>query len=311
MARVEMVAGSIRHEGRRLRFGVSSNATTHHVKNHPGEPEPLWAINVHGYFAGGEMYWRESEILAARLGWRIVNPSLPGFGGSQPLPWDKLSLPALADTVATVLDHFGVERAIVLGHSMGGAVAVAFADRHPDRTLGIIYRDGAATPRWRDRRGVLPALLAPLVPDLAGPADMVLAAVLDVPDILLGRTGNTIASLVPDVRRNIRTVGRTAPAAALLMTIDLREEVERLGAAKEIPLLAEWGCFDRIAHEWTAEEFSECAGVPVHWVPGGHSWMLARPRSQADVLTVLDWGQEFVGQVESRAERLAARTPPR
>ena len=42
-------------------------------------------MSLHGYFAGGSMYARESELLAARFGWRVVNPSLPGFGGSDPL----------------------------------------------------------------------------------------------------------------------------------------------------------------------------------------------------------------------------------
>lgn len=294
----------IRRDGRRLRFAVTANAAA--TAPLPPSGPALWAVNIHGFFAGGQTYWRESEDLAARLGWNVVNPSLPGFGGSQPLPWGELSIGALADSVAAVLDHLDVGPALLLGHSMGGAVAVAFADRFPERTLGIVYRDGAATPRWRDRRGFFPALMAPFLPDLAGPADMVMAAVLDAPDLLLGRTHLTMSSLIPDVRRNIRTLGRSAPVAALLMTLDLREQVERLGRERTIPLLAEWGCFDRISHEWTAAEFSRCAGVPVHWVPGGHSWMLARPRSQGDILVHLEWGRRFARAVEDRARALTA-----
>lgn len=309
MARPAMVPGTIRVEGRRLRFAISANA----VSPPPGDPgaEPLWAVNIHGFFAGGEMYWRESDILATRLGWRVVNPSLPGFAGSQPLPWNRLSVRALAESVRVLLDHIGADRAVLLGHSMGGAVAVAFADSFPERTLGIIYRDGAATPRWRDRRGLLPAALAPLIPDLAGPIDLVLSAVLDTPDLLLGKFHHTVAGLLPDVRRNIGSLGRTAPVAGLLMTLDLRDEVRRLGAYGAIPILAEWGCFDRISHSWTADEFSHHASVPVHWVPGGHSWMLARPRSQADLLCTLEWGRRFVTDAERRDRCLAAGRPAR
>jgi pimeloyl-ACP methyl ester carboxylesterase len=252
------------------------------------------------------MYWRESADLAARMGWWVVNPSLPGFGGSQPIPWARLSLAALADSVVTVLDHLGADQVVLLGHSMGCAVAVALADRFPDRVLGIVYRDGAATPRWRDRRGLVPALMAPFLPDLAGPLDLVMATALDVPDLLIGKSGSTVSGLVPDVRRNIGTLGRTAPVASLLMTWDLRDEIRRLVAERSLPLLAEWGCFDRITHEWTAAELSECAGVPVHWVPGGHSWMLARPRSQGDLLLHMPWGREFLAQVEDRAASLPA-----
>ncbi len=313
MARSSMVPGMIRIGGRRLRFAISSNAAGP-TETATLEPGPLWAVNLHGFFAGGEMYSGESNHLATRLGWRVVNPSLPGFGGSQPLPWNLLSMRALADAVAALLDHLGVERAVLLGHSMGGAVAIGFADRFPDRVLGIVYRDGAATPRWRDRRGMLPAALVPWAPDFAGPIDLLLAAALDAPDLLLGRFHRTLPGLLPDVRRNIRTLGRTAPVAALLMTLDMREEVRRLAEAGDIPIVAEWGCFDRIAHAWTAAEFSEHAGVPVHWVPGGHSWMLARPRSQADLFTSIDWGRRFVADAEERNRQLAgsarADSPP-
>ena len=67
--------------GRRLRYRVTDN-----VLPVTEDEAPIWAMSLHGYFAGGSMYARESEVLAARLGWRVVNPSLPGFGGSDPLP---------------------------------------------------------------------------------------------------------------------------------------------------------------------------------------------------------------------------------
>ena len=59
---IRMVPGSIRLEGRVLRFAVSDNVDAHGPDG-PDSP-PIWAINIHGYFAGGGMYWRES----ARLG---------------------------------------------------------------------------------------------------------------------------------------------------------------------------------------------------------------------------------------------------
>ena len=76
-----------------------------------------------------------------------------------------------------------------------------------------------------------------------------------------------------------------------------------------MPILAEWGCFDRVATAATAAEFSDCARTPVQWVPGGHSWMLARPQGQADVLNYLDSGRRFVRQVEDRWRWLVARRP--
>ena len=110
------------------------------------------------------MYWRESANLAEKLGWRVLNPNLPGFAGSDPLPWQRVTIGEISDQVIRLLDNLGVERAVLLGHSMGGAVAVRIADSHPDRVLGIIYRDGAATPEWKNRHGAIVAMLSPLLP---------------------------------------------------------------------------------------------------------------------------------------------------
>ena len=70
-------------------------------------------------------------------------------------------------------------------------------------------------------------------------------------------------------------------------------------------MLAEWGTFDRIVGSSTADEFSHCARTSVQWVPGGHSWMLARPQGQADVLTRLESGRRFVAEVDARRAQLA------
>ena len=146
-------------EGRRLRFAVSDNVDAHGPDG-PGSP-PIWAVNIHGYFAGGGMYWRESARLAEQLGWRVINPSLPGFGGSDPLEWHDVSMESLANQIMAIAHKVDAGPAVLLGHSMGGAVAVQFAHDHPRRTLGVIYRDGVSTPAWKERHGIIPTLLSP------------------------------------------------------------------------------------------------------------------------------------------------------
>jgi pimeloyl-ACP methyl ester carboxylesterase len=301
---IRMMAGTLMVDGRRFRYAVSDNENAHGPEG-PGS-DPIWAVNLHGYFAGGSMYWRESARLAHAMGWRVINPSLPGFGGSDPLAWNQVSMEALAEHVDQLLDHLGGGPAVLLGHSMGGAVAVQYADDHPQRTLGIIYRDGVGTPAWRDRRGVLATVLGVIVPDMALMADMMAAMLADTPDLFIGRMSSTMRSVIPDVRRNVRSIARTMPVGAMLMATDLRPEVRRL-ADQAMPILAEWGCFDRVSTGATAAEFADCARTAVQWVPGGHSWMLARPQGQADVLTLVPSGRRFVQDVEDRWHRLAGR----
>ena len=301
---IRMVPGTVTVGGRRLWFAVSDNEDAHGPDG-PGSP-PIWAVNIHGYFAGGGMYWRESARLAERMGWRVVNPSLPGFGGSDPFGWEQVSMKALAEQVAVVLAQVQAGPVVVLGHSMGGAVAVQYAHDHPRNTLGVVYRDGVATPAWKHRHGLFPTVVSSFAPDAAAFADLLAAVVLDTPDLFIGRMYSTVRSVLPDVRRNVRTMGRAMPVGSMLMTVDLRPEIRSL-VAQDMPILAEWGCFDRVANSATAAEFGDYARTAVQWLPGGHSWMLARPQGQADVLSHLASGRRFVDQVDDRWRRFTAR----
>ena len=80
------------------------------------------------------------EALAARH--RVLAVDAPGFGES-PLRagW---SIADFADDVVTVLDACGAERAMLLGMSMGGYAALAFAARHPARLAALILADTRA-----------------------------------------------------------------------------------------------------------------------------------------------------------------------
>ena len=305
---LRMIPHKLTVDGRRVRFAISSNDDACGPEG-PGS-EPIWAVNLHGYFAGGGMYWRESSNLAESLGWRVLNPSLPGFAGSDPLPWERVTIAEISAVVGHLLDEVGAQRAVLLGHSMGGAVAIQYADAHPDRVLGIVYRDGAATPAWKHRRGMIVSLLAPVLPDMAGVADLLVAAVLDTPDLFVGRRlASTLRGLWPDARRNIRSMGRTLPVGSMMMAMDLRPELERT-VARGIPILPVWGCFDRIVSPDTAREFADLTGIDILWVPGGHSWMLPRPQAQADILRHLRRGRDFVADVTRRRESLLSAAGP-
>ncbi|QAY74427.1 alpha/beta hydrolase [Agromyces protaetiae] len=112
-----------------------------------------------GALAGGE--WRADAsgpallavhgITASHRAWdlvaeelddvRIVAPDLRGRGRSNALP-APYRLVDHADDLARVLDDRGIDRALVVGHSMGAFVSVRFAERHPDRVAGLVLIDG-------------------------------------------------------------------------------------------------------------------------------------------------------------------------
>lgn len=106
------------------------------VWNAGAEGMPVLAI--HGISASHRTW----PLLAGALPEvRIVAPDLRGRGRSNalPPPWD---IRDHADDMAALLDAFGIERAVVVGHSMGGFVAVRTADQHPDRVAALVLIDG-------------------------------------------------------------------------------------------------------------------------------------------------------------------------
>jgi pimeloyl-ACP methyl ester carboxylesterase len=288
-----MVDGEAIIEGRRWRYSVSDNLDA-----------STWALNVHGFMAGGGIYWRESARLAAKLGLRVINPNLPGFSGSDPLPWDDLRMASFARGLARLLDHLGAANALVLGHSMGGAVAMQFAHDFPERTLGVIYRDGVATSSWKQRRGLFTHLFGPIVPDLGTALDFLTAFATDMPDLALSRITSLVATAAPDIRTNMREFANTLPVGAMLISCDYTAMAAAVGAAGDIPILPMHGRFDRLVPPATGREFAELVGREVWWILGGHSWMIPRPASQLNVLRDTERGEAFMEEVRDRARAL-------
>lgn len=103
-----------------------------------GPDEGPTVLAIHGITAS-----HASWALVARLapGLRIVAPDLRGRGRSNglPGPW---GMAVHADDMAAVLDHFGVDRCLVLGHSMGAFVSATLARLHPTRVAGLVLVDG-------------------------------------------------------------------------------------------------------------------------------------------------------------------------
>lgn len=85
-------------------------------------------------------------------------------GETGPEGSDATGLARHADDLAAVLDAKGVERAIVVGHSMGAFAAAVFADRHPDRTELVVLVDGGLPldlPAGMDPRAAVRHVLGP------------------------------------------------------------------------------------------------------------------------------------------------------
>ena len=104
----------------------------------PDDPAAPTLLAVHGITAS-HLAW--AAVARALPGWRVVAPDLRGRGRSVglPGPW---GMARHADDVAAVLDHLGLDRVSVAGHSMGAFVVAALAFRHPNRVSRQLLVDG-------------------------------------------------------------------------------------------------------------------------------------------------------------------------
>lgn len=112
---------------------------------------PEVVLAIHG-ITGNHRCW--SYLVDALRSSCVLAPDLRGRGGSWGLA-GPYGMSAHADDMARALDAEGIERAVVVGHSMGAFVAAVMADRHADRVTSLVMVDGGMplTKRRPAQRG--------------------------------------------------------------------------------------------------------------------------------------------------------------
>jgi pimeloyl-ACP methyl ester carboxylesterase len=103
-----------------------------------GDGPPL--ALVHGFAGAASNFAALAPLLAERF--RVVVPELPGHGGSTRLA-AAAGLAGFADRVAAVLEHEEAVPAVLVGHSMGGIVALRLAARRPELVRALVLAAAA------------------------------------------------------------------------------------------------------------------------------------------------------------------------
>ncbi|TXS01830.1 alpha/beta fold hydrolase [Streptomyces sp. col6] len=116
-------------------------ATIHFDDFGPSGGLPVLLIHGHPF---NRTLWAPQGQALAEAGYRVITPDLRGYGRSSVTP-GKVLLSDFADDLAALLDHLGVERAVVGGVSMGGQIAMEFQRRHPQRVRALVL-SGTSAP---------------------------------------------------------------------------------------------------------------------------------------------------------------------
>lgn len=90
-------------------------------------------VLLHGFCERKEMWDKLAGGLSARV--KVISVDLPGFGGSDFIP--EADIMTYAEAVQQVLAEESVSGVRMVGHSMGGYVALAFAEKYPEALTGI------------------------------------------------------------------------------------------------------------------------------------------------------------------------------
>jgi pimeloyl-ACP methyl ester carboxylesterase len=92
-------------------------------------------VLLHGYLESLNVWDELTDLIKRDV--RVITLDLPGHGVSE-VVGEVHSMEFLADVVADVMRGQEVERATIVGHSMGGYVAMAMLERHPEMVEGIV-----------------------------------------------------------------------------------------------------------------------------------------------------------------------------
>jgi pimeloyl-ACP methyl ester carboxylesterase len=248
---------------------------------------------LHGITNSSETWERAADALADRF--TIVAPDLLGHGNSA-TPRGDYSLGAHASGVRDLLSVLGHDRVTVVGHSLGGGIAMTFAYHYPERVarLALVSSGGLG-------RGVSPALRAATLPG----AGAMMRTVGARPVVAAGRAISALLAAVRlrrparvalEVVRTLERLGDSGRRGAFLNTVravidghgQKVSALDRLHLIADMPVLVVWGTHDRV-------------------IPVEHAELVRAALPQADVVLLDGIGHTpHLSQPAYVGERLAA-----
>mgnify|MGYP000950463791 FL=1 len=232
-------------------------------------------VLLHGY-GGSHRYFDEIfPLLTERH--RVIAPDLRGHGASA-APEGVYTMETLAEDVRKLLDHLGLERVVLLGHSLGGYVTLAFAENYPERLAGFGLLHSTAYPDTEEgrenrlrvaeiarRRGSVPVIDG-LVPKLFAPANR-----------------ENLADKVEFARR----IGYATPPNGIIgAALGMRERPDRRAVLERarVPVLLLAGAHDEAVPPERRFPADGPHIVKVELPDAGHMGMLETPRAFADAI---------------------------
>lgn len=246
-------------------------------------------VVVHGFMAEGFTYAQTLRRLVT-LGYLVVAIDAAGHGRTHRLVEGQYDFDAYVHLFERTLDHLGIRRAVLAGHSMGSLVIAHLVAADPGRAVALLLIDPILGKPW-DRLVARSRLFPPLL--LWRAATIALDTAATFPLIRDRAQARKLARLLaPTLAARVAEPWRLlAPAVAILRSGSsqpLLESIRRHG----VPAVVVHGERDLIVPLATARDAAERLGadlVVVH--RGTHSWLLGCPDTLPAVIDALHAGR--------------------
>ena len=245
----------------------------------PGTGVPL--VFLHG-IGGRAIGWAPIQQACARAGHASLAWDMPGYGDSHTIaPYD---FDGLADALATLLDAQGLQKAVLVGHSLGGMVALQMWVRHPQRVAGLVL--AASSPAFGHGSGDFQQtfIAQRLAPIEAGRSMQDVAAGLIPTMVAPGYQGAGLAlaqacmgSITPDAYKNalgalVRFEQRAALPCITVPTLCIAGEHDRTASPSVVQRMADkipnsqYQCLPGVGHLLTFEQPDSFANALLHFM---------------------------------------------
>lgn len=237
-----------------------------------GQGQPV--VLIHG-FPFDHTAW-EPVVPLLRDHARLILPDLRGFGKSPVTPDPIYTMRMHADDILELLDRLNIDSAVLVGHSMGGYVALNFARAYPQRLcgLGLVGTQAAAdTSERRQSRMIM--------------AEEVSRRGMKQISLGLAQKYVANAALVEPVRAAILKANHKSVIAGLKGLAE-RADAEEWLASIDVPAVVVAGKQDALIPMKTYETMNQLLGRS--WmveVESGHTLPLEAPQAVADALKQL------------------------
>jgi pimeloyl-ACP methyl ester carboxylesterase len=223
---------------------ITSEGIVHYEMDGRGEP----VILLHGWINSWDV-WRETMIyIAEQHRFRVYALDFWGFGESANQVGQPYKLDAYVSMVDQFMESMGIQRAPIIGHSMGGTVALKMTIQHPARVSKTTV---VGSPIVGDSLHFLLKL---------GGRQWIADTLFQLPGVLRLVIWYVLAGDSPDIREMIyRDVSRSSAESFFRSIEDLhRTDLRPLMGQIRVPTLGVFGAKDRVVAPSQAQVLSQC-----------------------------------------------------